>query len=354
MSDLGMDASRTGTNDSADLPYAHGGPAGSARFKPVLENFIVEESLGFECSGEGEHLFLKIQKRGCNTEDVALRLAKFAIVPRRDVSFAGLKDKNALARQWFSIRLPKIADREWDLLNDPELEILARQRHIRKLKRGALASNRFWIKLRELNADPARLETLLTRVSETGVPNYFGPQRFGLQGGNLVDAQQFFKGEGPIRSRQKRALLLSAARSFLFNRILARRVDEQTWDRAINGDALMFDGSKAYFKTTVLSSTDILRLKSGELHPSGVLWGLGGSDASLDALDIENTVIQDYPLFCRGLEKCGVESARRALRLFARELSWRFEAHNDLLLNFVLPAGGYATSVLRELLDCRE
>ncbi|MGR9107820.1 MAG: tRNA pseudouridine(13) synthase TruD [Gammaproteobacteria bacterium] len=344
---------RSELDDALDLPYAYGGPVGSARFKQLYEDFFVEESLGFECSGEGEHLFLKIEKRGCNTEEVAARLARFAGVPRREVSFAGLKDKNAITQQWFSIRLPKIADYEWERCGDENLVVLARQRHARKLRRGALAANRFSIRLRDLDAKPDRLEAVLARISGSGVPNYFGPQRFGYAGRNLADARRFFDRElraGP----QKRAMLLSAARSFLFNRILACRVEERTWDRTIAGDALMFDASKAYFTIGIPSDSDQARVAARELHPSGTLWGLGETGVRLDALALETGILQHYPALCRGLEQAGVESGRRALRLLPRQLSWRFEAPRDLLLDFALPAGGYATSVLRELLDCTE
>ncbi len=354
VSDLASVASHAGTDGPAGLPFAHGGPAGHARLKTAYEDFIVEESLGFECSGEGEHLFLRVEKRGLNTEEVAVKLAGFANVSRRDVGFAGLKDKNAVARQWFSVRLPKIADLEWDRFGDRSLAVLARRRHHRKLKRGALASNRFWIRLRDIESCPAKLEDLLTRISESGVPNYFGPQRFGHQGKNLIDARLFFDGVKPAPGRQKRAMLWSAARSFLFNRILSIRVEEQIWNRAIPGDALMFDGSKAYFKTSIPADSEFARVAAGELHPSGVLWGLGESEVSLDASCLENRIVENYPLLCRGLEKSGVESGRRSLRLFARELNWRFEGKRDLFLDFVLPAGGYATCVLREALDCPE
>lgn len=335
----------------AEAPYAHGGPIGRARLKFVAEDFIVEESLGFELDGEGEHLFVKIEKHGLNTEEAALKLARLAGVRRRDLGFAGLKDKNAVARQWFSIWLARGGDPRWETLKDSKMKILSTRRHARKLKRGALVSNRFQIRLRELDIQPARLEALLTRISEAGVPNYFGPQRFGYRGRNLSEAHRFFDSGARAKGRETRSMLLSAARSFLFNRILARRVEENIWNRAIDGDALMFDGSKAYFRTTLPSDQDILRVEAGKLHPSGVLWGVGGSDAGLDALRLETEVVEHYPRFVRGLENSGVESGRRSLRLIAKNLRWRFEGNRDLVLDFMLPAGGYATSVLRELVD---
>ena len=351
---LGLADVRSGYQNSLDQPFAHGGPAGRARLKSGIDDFIVEECLGFECAGEGEHLFLRIEKRGLNTEEAAIRLARFAGVSRRDVGFAGLKDKNAVARQWFSIRLPKITDGEWNLDSDSRLKVLMKRRHLRKLKRGALAANRFSIRLREVETYPARLEALLAQVRESGVPNYFGPQRFGRNGSNLDEARRFFKGGNSVRGRQKRAMLLSVARSFLFNRILGCRVEQGTWNCAIDGDALMFDASKAYFKTSLPSDDDVSRVNAGALHPSGTLWGRGESGVALEAMRLECGVLQHYPLFCDGLEKCGVESGRRALRLFAREMIWRFEGNRELKIEFVLPPGGYATSVLRELLDCTE
>lgn len=261
-----------------------------------------------------------------------------------------MKDKHAVASQWFSIRLPKIADKDWESWGDDRLEILAKHRHIRKLKRGALASNRFQIKIRNLRGCIEKLEALLTHISDGGVPNYFGPQRFGRGGHNVTKAEKFFSGQFSVKGRHKQGLLLSAARSFLFNQVLAYRVENGIWNRAVLGDALMFDGSKAYFKMTKCLESDILRVTAGELHPTGVLWGAAENEVNADAFQLERRIVENYPLLCGGLEKCGLKTSRRSLRLFARDFVWSFEFDQCLVLDFVLPPGGYATSVIREIL----
>lgn len=340
-------------NPVEDLPYAHGCPYGHGLLKSQADDFRVEEILAFECAGEGEHVFLQIEKIGCHTQEVALDLSKFARVPLKDIGFAGLKDKNAVARQWFSVRLPRIADPDWADYSAPAQRILALRRHHRKLRRGVHAANRFQIRLRALDAAPDCLNQRLARVRELGVPNYFGAQRFGFQGSNLRTVMEMFAGSRRVKGRVQRSMLLSAARSFLFNQILAERVRLGCWDRAIPGDILIFDGSGAFFQIAEPSDCDRTRLEGLELHPSGVLWGRGGSHPSLDALSIESRILGGYPEIGIGLEKYGLEMARRALRLCPRDLKWSFRGQ-DLELEFVLTSGGYATSVLRELIQCIE
>ena len=334
-----------------DLPYAHGGPIGTGHLKSVCEDFVVDESLGFDCSGQGEHLFLRIEKRGLNTEDVARRLARFGRVKSRDVGFAGMKDRHAVARQWLSVRLPQVADKHWTDWDEEGLEVLEVRRHSRKLKRGSLASNGFRIRIRNVDAPSLKLEHLLDKISRQGIPNYYGPQRFGWGGGNIDEAGRFFSGSHSVKGRYKKGLLLSTARSVLFNILLSRRIEDGNWNQAIAGDALMFEGSNSYFRTTVVGPNDSCRVAEGELHPTGVLWGTGSNEVSARALEYEERLCVDYPLFCRGLEEHCVVAARRSFRLFPQKLQWHIEPENVLVLEFSLPAGGYATSVIREILN---
>ena len=227
------------------------------------------------------------------------------------------------------------------------MEILQVGRHARKIKRGALAGNDFQLLIRDLEADRQRLDDVLQRIRQHGVANYFGEQRFGHHGRNLQAAQQLFQGRSC--TRQQRSLYLSAARSLLFNQILARRVENATWNRAIPGDAMAFAGSRQYFKTGLPDQELMERVGSGKIHPTGALWGIGDSDVSADALAIEQAVADSYPEFSRGLEQSGVEMARRALRVNVEDLQWRFVGESDLQLQFSLPAGSYATAVVKEL-----
>ncbi len=331
-----------------DLPCCHGGPSGEGRLRSSDQDFVVTERLSFELSGEGEHVCLQIRKRGANTDYVAGQLARFAGVARRDVGYAGLKDRHAVTTQWFSVRLPVRSDPDWQALPFQEMEILQIGRHARKIKRGALAGNDFQLVIRGCTGDRDRLEEILQCIRQYGVANYFAEQRFGHHGRNLQGALQLFQGRRC--SRQQRSMYLSAARSLLFNQILARRVENGTWDQAVPGDAMAFAGSRQYFKSGLPDQELMERVGSGKIHPTGALWGIGDSDVSADALAIEQSVVADYAEFTQGLEQFGVEMARRALRVNVENLQWWFLGETDLQLHFSLPSGSYATAVVRELM----
>lgn len=334
---------------TAALPYAHGGPAGTGQAKAAPEDFVVEELLGFEPSGDGEHEFLRIEKRGENTEWVARQLAKFAGVPARNVGYAGLKDRHGRTIQWFSVQLPGKAGPDWQPLESESLRVLDVARNNRKLKKGANAGNRFELTVRELNVDQELLEQRLTQAAEQGVPNYFGAQRFGHDGQNLARARELFDGTAGRIEPHKRGIYLSAARSELFNRILARRAALGSWNRALDGDAFMFPDSRSFFKPDELTPEILQRVERREIHPSGVLWGTQPSAATATAAGIEQSVADELPDLCRGLEAFGLETARRQFRLCPEQMAWDFPEPDVLRLRFSLPAGAYATTVLREL-----
>jgi tRNA pseudouridine13 synthase len=334
----------------ADLPYAHGGPAGTGQLKATPEDFVVEEILGFDLSGEGEHEFLRIEKRGENTDYIARQLARFAGVPVRNVGYAGLKDRHGRTIQWFSVQLPGQSGPDWQRLDSDSLRVLDIGRNARKLKKGAAKDNRFEITLREVRADRQMLELRLSRIAEEGVPNYFGPQRFGREGHNLERARQLFEGSADRPNPHQRGIYLSAARSEIFNRILAQRVARGTWNQAISGDAFMFEGSRSFFKPEAMTPELQRRVANKEIHPSAVLWGTAPSVATDEAAGIERQIATKLDDLCRGLEKFALETARRPLRICPENLDWEFPGFAMLRLSFSLPAGAYATAMLRELL----
>ncbi len=304
-----------------------------------------------EPSGEGEHLLVRLRKRNLDTLQAARKLARAAGVPARAVSFAGLKDRHAVTEQHFSIHLPGRADPDLSAVEDDRLQVLEVVRHHRKLRRGALAGNRFLIRVREFEGDRARTEARLERIAQDGVPNYFGSQRFGREGRNLEQAQALFQGRAGRIGREQRGLLLSAARAHLFNRVLAVRVEQRNWNLALPGEVLQIDGRQAQFHAPL---DDLLaaRVAAGEVHPTGPLWGRPGRALvpEEEAGEVERRVLEKSKAWREGLERAGLEMDRRALRLPVRELVWQW-AGEDLLLSFRLGKGGYATAVLREL--CR-
>lgn len=326
-----------------DWACAHGGPVIQAEFKRECEDFIVTEHLGFEPEGIGEHVFLWIEKIGSNTTWVADLLARHAGVPQVAVGYSGLKDRQAVTRQWFSVAVHPSVEPDWQLLNSDNLRVLSVSRHVRKLKRGVHKSNRFDIRLRHLQGDRDKLQRQLNDIKIQGFPNYFGDQRFGRQGSNLPAAERMFAGARV--KRQQRSHYLSAARSWLFNRLLSQRVDNGTWLSADADGHFYLVGSASHFAA---SGEDNLqaRIEAVDIHPATVLWGRTTSELS----DACRGLAEDYPVLCQGLESAGLALEYRAVRERPTEFSWHEEG-NDLVLTFSLGRGCYATALLRECFE---
>ncbi|EJB8381055.1 tRNA pseudouridine(13) synthase TruD [Pseudomonas aeruginosa] len=331
-------------------PRAHGAACGEAVLKAVAEDFQVDEVLDIPLSGEGEHLWLWVEKRGLNTEEAARRLGRAAGVQQKNVSYAGLKDRQALTRQWFSLHLPGKADPNLGAAEGADLRILRRTRHSRKLQRGAHAANGFTLRLTGLRAERALLDARLERIAADGVPNYFGLQRFGHGGGNLVDARSCAEQSLLPANRNLRSRFLSAGRSYLFNRLLAERVAGGSWNRAAVGDLLAFTDSRSFFLAGEEECRDA-RLAALDLHPTGPLWGEGDPPSGAGVLERELALAGSEPALCRWLAKAGMAHERRILRLPIQGLAWHYPEPDVLQLEFVLPAGCFATVVVREILD---
>lgn len=315
------------------------------------EDFRVDELDAFEPSGAGEHVLLDVEKRGMNTGFVAKRIAQWAGVPDMGVSYAGMKDRHAVTRQRFSVHLPGRDAPDIAALEGDGLRVRGQARHARKLPRGALAGNRFDLLLRGVQGDAGAIEHRLQSIAARGVPNAFGEQRFGHGGGNVAEALAMFAGRR-VR-REQRGMLLSAARAELFNRVLAARVANGTWDRALPGEAWILDGSRSVFGPEPFDDALAARLAAFDIHPSGPLWGMGELRTADDARALELAVLEtpDAAPLARGLERAGLRQERRALRLRPADFAWERPAPDVLRLRFNLPPGTYATAVLAELGD---
>ncbi|HEC11761.1 MAG TPA: tRNA pseudouridine(13) synthase TruD [Acidiferrobacteraceae bacterium] len=347
-----MDTVSTFSTEAAvfNLAYAWGQPAAQAVIRATPEDFVVDEQLSFTPTGSGEHLLVQIEKRHTNTDWVIRQLAKLLSLSKVDIGYAGLKDRHALTRQWFSLRLPQDREDQLQGMEDPNIHIGETHRHSRKLRPGALKANCFRISLRDVTATPDTLQARLEVIAKEGVPNYFGEQRFGIKNRNLDKAVALFKG-GQVKSRHQRGLYFSAARSMLFNTILSHRVKSGTWNRAQVGDVFILDGRRNVFYQDDIDSTILERITNQAIHPTGPLWGRGSLPTSI--VSWERQVLEPLSDWCTGLEAAGLESARRALRCPVRNLAWEWMGQ-QLILQFELTAGSYATSVLRELIDYRD
>ncbi len=309
---------------SLDFPYAYGQPDANASFRVEPEDFQVDETLGFEPLGEGEHVYLHVWKRGENTAWVAEKIAELAKVKVMDVGYCGRKDRHAVTTQWFSVYLSKQElEPDWAPLNSETIKILAISRHQHKLRRGDHETNRFIIRLRDFTlTDKSLFEQKITQVLAQGVPNYYGEQRFGRNANNLSEAHAILVEGKRIRDKQKRGLMLSAARSYLFNQVLAARVLAKNWQEVVNGEPDVF--------------------------PTAPLWGRGRSAATDQALAIEVTAMDAWADWRDGLEHVGLSQERRALVLKPDAASWCWLG-DDLELTFSLGSGEFATTILREL-----
>ena len=312
-------------------PKAYPASGASATLKRLNEDFIVTELPLQSPSGEGEHLWLDIEKNGANTAYVAQQLAEAASVQERDVGYAGLKDRYAITRQWFSIYLPKGETPDLTRLAHPEFKVLSQSRHIKKLRPGDLQGNRFRIVLRDVAGERDAIEANLQAMASQGVPNYFGAQRFGHDGGNVMQGLAMLSHQIRVRNPKKKGIYLSAVRSFVFNEVLALRIQQGLWGKTLPGDVMDEAG-----------------------RPTGPLWGRGRLITTDEALALENGVAERHATLCDGMEHAGLNQERRALVASPLGLSWEWPQADQLLLTFALPAGNYATSVLNEVLHTTE
>lgn len=318
---------------------------GLVRTEP--EDFEVAELPLITPEGQGSHLWLEIEKREANTDWVARQLATCAGVSGRDVGYAGMKDRRAVTRQWFSVALQEARNPDWETWVLPDARILKAHMHNRKLRRGALAGNRFRLVIKNLEGEVSHLQDRLQRVKQQGVPNYFGSQRFGHDGQNVVRGSHWLEHGGRL-PRNKKSIYISAVRSFLFNDVLSSRVEGKVWNQLLDGDIASLDGSHSTFPCTMPDPELSRRCDEFDIHPSGPLPGKGGDRAERLAAATEQAALGHWQTLVSGLESAGVKSARRPLRLLPKKMRWDLSG-KELVLVFELFPGGYATSVLREL-----
>ncbi|MFT6733396.1 MAG: tRNA pseudouridine13 synthase [Polaribacter sp.] len=362
-----------------NLPFAHNQQTPSCKGNLRYRNsdFKVLEILSFEPCGFGEHLFLQIEKQSSNTDWVIRQLIKKSGLTRKDIGYAGKKDRHSISRQWFSLHLPGktelIDTKEYiDQLNGDGYQVVNHIRHNKKLRIGSILRNDFKIILRELseNIETSKVE----KIRRFGFPNYFGYQRFGHDYNNLNLANELLTGGMKINNRNKRGLVLSSARSYLFNLQLASRVRENNWNSELDGDCFMLNQSRSYFfnkdpndskkfkneKNLKEQKKDIdehvtieKRLEGGDIHICGWLPGKQLSESTLQSKELEDKANNKMSGWIDGLSKLGIDSSRRSYRTIAVDLKC-VQTENIATISFSLPSGSYATGLLRELVDFKD
>ena len=337
------------TESARRLPRAYGEPVLRARFRVAPEDFFVEEIPSFQASGEGEHLLLTIEKRGMNTAFAAKTLAAWGGIADMGIGYAGMKDRHAVTRQRFSVHFPKRVSPDIGLLDSPDLRVLEHSWHNRKLSRGALAGNRFILALRELRGEREPIERRLQLISQQGIANYFGEQRFGRDGDNVEAALRMFAGER-VR-REQRSIYLSAARSEMFNGVLAARISAGNWNTGAEGEVWMLDGTQSVFGPEPLTEELRDRAARQDIHPTGPMWGAGELRSRDLVREIEEAALAPFADLRAGLEKADLKQERRSLRVRVNDLEWQWLGDDALELGFRLAPGAYATEVLAELGD---
>jgi tRNA pseudouridine13 synthase len=335
-------------------------PPVKGNFAASPEDFLVEERLAYEPAGAGTHTFLWIEKRGLTTLEAVRRIARFLDRPTHDFGVAGMKDANAVTRQWISI---EHADPErlrgWTVR---DVKILRAELHPHKLRLGHGKGNRFRVKITGVPRSSApSADAILGRLAGAGLANFFGAQRFGRDGSTLElglalvhqDLTRFERLAGrPAASadRRLRSLAISAVQSELFNRILLRRMS--ALGTLLDGDVAYLHSSGASFRVES-AAREQPRANRFELSPAGPLLGTRLLTAEGVPRAIEESVFAEARLSALDFENLPLghraAGARRPFRVPIENLTWSFEG-STLEMAFALPSGSYATALVSELL----
>ena len=322
-------------------------PKQTALLKAECADFVVKEQLGYDMSGDGEFVAVKVRKTDCNTLFVGEQLAKFAGISARNMSYAGLKDRKAVTEQWFSLQMPGQPTPDFSQFSLEGVEILDVTRHQRKIRIGSLQGNHFEILLR--NAEETdELKVRLDFLAKNGFPNYFTEQRFGRDGNNLTQALRWANGEINVKDRNKRSFYLSAARSEIFNLIVSKRMELDLAQQILVGDVLQLNGSHSWF--VVDESEDLSQLQQRLAQQDVLLTAPLIGEEEKSAVDFEHEIFAQHQALFALMRQERMKAARRPILMQPQQFQWQFEP-NGLRLQFDLPAGSYATALIRELVN---
>ena len=322
-------------------------PKQTALLKAECADFVVKEQLGYDMSGDGEFVAVKVRKTDCNTLFVGEQLAKFAGIFARNMSYAGLKDRKAVTEQWFSLQMPGQPTPDFSQFSLEGVEILDVTRHQRKIRIGSLQGNHFEILLRNVE-ETDELKVRLDFLAKNGFPNYFTEQRFGRDGNNLTQALRWANGEIKVKDRNKRSFYLSAARSEIFNLIVSKRMELNLAQQILVGDVLQLNGSHSWF--VVDESEDLAQLQQRLAQQDVLLTAPLIGEEEKSAVDFEHEIFAQHQALFDLMRQERMKAARRPILMQPQNFQWQFEP-NGLRLQFALPAGSYATALIRELVN---
>jgi tRNA pseudouridine13 synthase len=328
---------------TADLPGVGG------RIKSQPDDFEVEEVPAYRPSGQGDHLYLWVEKRGLGAEFFVRQVARRLGLAPGEVGTAGLKDRHAVTRQWLSV--PAAVQDRLGQLDGDGIRVLAVERHGNKLKPGHLHGNRFRILIRGAEPEASgRLPLLLERLRRDGLPNFYGPQRFGRGGETVAAGLALLRGQAVRRlSPFLRKLALSAAQSALFNHYLGSRMSEGMLRTVLPGDVLMhWPHGKQFVAEEV--AAEQARFEAWDAVPAGPMFGRKLLPARDAAAEREARTLADAGLTLQAFHGHGklLQGTRRHNLIRVDDLSGAVEP-DGVRLTFTLPAGSYATVLLREV-----
>ena len=331
----------------ARMPYAADGlPGIGGSIKKAPEHFVVEEVLPYLASGEGEHVYITFRRSGWNTADAARSIQKYLGLKQSDVGWGGRKDKTAVVVQTLSFRCgvkARLGDIE-KALDDLPFEILAMNRHRNKIKTGHVAANRFTIIVSQPDADAlTRSLAIAERLKQTGVPNFYGPQRFGH---NMQNIPRGFALMARGKKARKDAFMVSVVQSALFNIWLRKRMDAGDFRRLLSGDIVKKTDTGGMFTVEDLVA-ESARFAKGAIVYTGPIFGFKMKPATQTAGQQEAALLDDFGFTADNFRPLRAPGSRREAILHLTDLTI-VEVEEGLQFSFTLPSGAYATTVLRE------
>ncbi|MEX1019803.1 MAG: tRNA pseudouridine(13) synthase TruD [Litorilinea sp.] len=343
-------------------------PGIGGRLRAATQDFVVEEIPLYMPTDEGQHLYVNLTKEELTTKDVQTRLERLFGLKRGDVGFAGMKDKFARTTQTFSLSVGhQTAEQAQAFAQDAVTRIGENlpvtvhwaRFHTNKLKVGHLLGNRFTIAVTDLACEPTeamtRAQAIADAIQARGIPNYFGPQRFGPQGTNVTQGLEILQGQRKRHDRWLRKFLISSVQSYLCNAYLARRLDAGLFDRLLTGDVAKKYATGGIFVVEDLAA-DQPRYAAQEISFTAPIFGAKMMATQAEAREFEAGVIAEFPDIVEKLGAARTEGTRRLGRLLPHDLTVEHLPADDtragLQVTFFLPKGAFATTVLREFLKC--